>query len=359
MRSSLLLTLTLTAGALVGAIVGCSAVSDDEIGQGDNAVVDTTLDDDDDFDVRDRMGRPEMTNVTAGAGLAKIKLAKVKLAGLKEALATETDATKKAELGAQAEAVGADLSKLAAELGAPESQQLKAELAKDAADDAKEAAAIAEAKRNNQPAPTFGRRVPAHFRAYNRQHTFHPREGERAEAKRLLAAGIRALDTLSVDGQSPDQKDWSETEILSMAEVLSEDALIVNLKGECTKDAQSYMGIEEVTLKLTDEPVDLASCGGRTLNDDIIDDTLTMWIRKSFDFRADSPRRVGDSIIAVTKPGSFNGIPLSPASDAFPYLGERRDNPFVGAGACSGVCRSPSGGTSGASSSGDPSGAPQ
>ena len=55
---------------------------------------------------------------------------------------------------------------------------------------------------------------------------------------------------------------------------------------------------------------------GRNLNDDIIDDVLTMWVKKSFDFStADNPRRVTDKL---DKPTLVDGN----TGSAFPYLGD-------------------------------------
>jgi len=131
-----------------------------------------------------------------------------------------------------------------------------------------------------------------------------------------------------------------------MAEILEEDALIVNLegKGECMKNTESYFGFERDAFNGVAE--NKSNCGGRTLDDDIIDDTLTMWVKKSFDFSETNDKRVRDHVVPVTKAetvtiaelrGSFQ---LSPASDRFPYLGEPREKAFGGLGTCSVKCRS-------------------
>jgi len=334
--------------ALLGAavvVVGC-ARTEDEVDSTDLAVT-QAAEDDDEFAVQDRMGRPEMTNVTIGAGLVRLRVAKGTFAAVQAQAAAETDPTKRDELAAKAKALGAELKRLADELGTPESVELKSGLVKDAETAAAEAKQVEDAKQAGKPAPTFPRRPSAFFRAYNHQHTFHPKAGERADAKRMLAAGIRALDTLSLDGVQPDATDWSEIEIGKIAEVLSEDALIVDLQGDCTKDTQSYFALEREAFQSADEKArNVASCGGRTLNDDIIDDTLTMWVKKSFDFEAKNPSRVGDHVIAVTV-AEEKSVPelggkwqLSPATDTFPYLGAARSEPFVGLGACSVTCRS-------------------
>ena len=327
----------------LGAVVGCASITDNGGNADEQAITDESKDDDDDFRVEDRMGRPEMTNVTMGAGLVRLKVVKGQLAAVTAQAAAETDAAKKAALGAQAQALGAELKRLATELGAPEAAELVAELGKDAATAAADAKAIEDARREGKPAPTFPRRTPAYFRAYNHQHTFHPKPGERADAKHLLAAGVRALDTIVVDGTTPDAQDWSEADIAQLAEVLSEDALIVDLNGDCTNDTQSYFAIEREAFQSAAEKArNVPSCGGRTLNDDIIDDTLTMWVKKSFDFEASNERRVGDNVVAVKKAGTAGPYLLSPAVETFPYLGEARSAPFIGAGACSVKCRSTS-----------------
>jgi len=237
------IALFLAAAAAVSVGVGCSAAGED-VESAEGAHTEKPQDDDDDFTVEDRMGRPEMTNVTIGAGLARLKVVKTTFGTLQAQAAAEADPTKKAALAAEAARVGAELKELATELGPPESEELKNALAKDAEIQATEAKAIEEAKRQGQPAPTFPRRPSGYFKAYNHQITFHPKPGERSDATRLLAAGIRALDTVSLDGTTPDPKDWSEEQIARMADLLAEDALVVDLKGDCTHDSQSYFAIE-------------------------------------------------------------------------------------------------------------------
>jgi hypothetical protein len=331
--------------ALLGAatvVAGCASTSDDDVDSSDQAQTQKAPDDEDDFTVEDRMGRPEMTNVTLGAGLVRLKVAKAKLGDAQGRAAAEPDPASKAALVAQAQALGAELKRLATELGAPEAEELKSALAKDAQTTAVEAKAVEDAKREGKPAPSFPRRTSGYFHAYNHQNTFHPKAGERADAKRLLAAGIRALDTLVLDGSTPDRQDWSEAEIQTVAEILSEDALIVDLEGDCTQDTQSYFSLErEAIQSATARAKNVASCGGRTLNDDIIDDTLTMWVTKSFDLGASNPRRVSDNVVAVKAAGSAGPYTLSPSIPKFPYLGEPRSAPFIGAGSCSIICRTP------------------
>lgn len=320
--------------------VGCAGTGED-VDTSEGAHTEKPQDDDDDFTVEDRMGRPEMTNVTMGAGLVRLKVVKTTFGALQAQVAAEADPTRKAALTAEMAKVGAELKQLATELGPPESEELKSALAKDAEIQAAEAKAIADAKAAGQPAPTFPRRPSGYFKAYNHQITFHPKPGERSDAMRLLAAGVRALDTLSLDGATPDPKDWSEDEVQKVAEILAEDALVVDLKGDCDHDSQSYFAIEREALQTPEEKAkNVRSCGGRTLNDDIIDDTLTMWVKKSFDFEAGNPRRVGDNVVAVKAAGAAGPYKLSPAIPSFPYLGEPRSTPFVGAGACSVKCRS-------------------
>jgi len=349
MKTSNMLLVALLGGVAV--VAGCAPTSEDDVDAADQAHTEKSQDDDDDFAVQDRMGRPEMTNVTMGAGLVRLKLAKGQFGALQAQAAAETDATKKAALGAEVQKVGAELKRLATELGAPEADELKSALAKDAATAADEAKQIEDAKQAGKPAPTFARRPSGYFKAYNHQHTFHPKPGERSDAKRLLAAGVRALDTLIVDGTTPDAQDWSEEEIGTISDILSEDALIVDLAGNCTEDSQSYFAIEREAIQSEAERAkNVASCGGRTLRDDIIDDTLTMWVKKSFDFEASNPRRVSDNVVVVKAAGNVGPYKLSPSIAKFPYLGEPRDTPFVGLGACSVSCRSKAPATSSSAS---------
>lgn len=309
MKTSNMLVLSLLGAAAV--VAGCATTAPDDVDSTDLAqVAKRAEDDDDELVVQDRMGRPEMTNVTIGAGLVRLKLAK-----------------------------GGEQQALAGQLKA-EDPELVAGLAKDAADAAAEAARVAAGGKPGQ------RRPSAYFRAYNHQQTFHPKDTERADAKRMLAAGIRALDRLSLDGQSPDPEDWTEAEVLRMAEILEEDALIVNLdgKGDCMKSTVSYFGFERDAFRgVAENP---SNCGGRTLDDDIIDDTLTMWVTKTFDFGEAAPRRVRDHVVPVKKaetvavPELGGSFQLSPALDRFPYLGEPREKAFRGLGTCSVKCRS-------------------
>jgi hypothetical protein len=353
-------------GALT-VIVGCSTEADDAASSGGQAQQ-LAESDDDEFDVEDRMGRPEMTNVTIGAGLVRLKL-------LKDALTKTTDK-------AQQAAIGAELQTLAVELGTPQSAGLKSELAnanvitprvQQATDDAKafaarvEAALTAKAKGEKRDltsaekaqiadaksAAEHVRRVPAYFKAYNKQHVFHPQPGERQDAMNLLGAGIRADDTLAITAEGPaDAKDWSEDDLKKILPILAEDALIVDISKPCDIDSQSFFSIERDMLSddLGVGKSASSSCGGRTLQDDIIDDILTMWVHKSFDFGPNNARRVTDNVIAVNandvgKTGGLtlpNGDPvpgikinLSPTTSTFPYLGDPRDVPFVGAGSLS------------------------
>ena len=208
-----------------------------------------------DFVVLDRMGRPEMTNVTLGMGMKEIE----------------------------------------ADTRAPESEQLAKELA-------------------NQDA-----KLSAHVRAYNHQNTFHPRRGDREHAKRVLSAGIRSCDV--VGRLSKNDQDWTAHDIEIVTDILSEDALVVDLSKRCDINTQSFFDIEREEYLQRGGTANDASyaqhrtCGGRTLNDDVIDEMLTMWINKSFDLSLDNPLRVTDHI---DKPKLDDGEP----SNTFPYLGE-------------------------------------
>jgi hypothetical protein len=249
-----------TIGSLVGVVAvlaGCAVDAGDDASSSDQAQT-AAIEREDDFVVLDRMGRPEMTNVTMGIGARDF----------------EADGT------------------------APESAGLRAALSEKV---------IA---------------VSAHVKAYNRQNTFHPKPGERAHAERVLGAGIRALDKAGL-GPIPDAVDWKPSELEILTEILSEDALVVDLSKPCDIDTPSFFDIEReelvrrgVTSADPARPVEHQTCGGRTLGDDIIDDVLTMFMKKSFDFASkDNPRRVSDW---VDRPTLVDGNPTS----RFPYLGE-------------------------------------
>lgn len=248
-------------GALFGALavmVGCSAGPEDDASATDQAQTARPTEQESDFIVFDRMGRPEMSNVTIGMGMWETDASTVK----------------------------------------PESAELAAEIA---------AGTVV---------------VGPHVRAYNKQNVFHPKAGERAHARRILGAGIRAIDTVGLP-LLQDPKDWDDKEIDIMTDILSEDALVVDLAKPCTIDTQSFFDIEREEYlrrggKSTDPagPIEHKTCGGRVPNDDIIDDVLTMFVHKSFDFaNAKSERRVTDKL---DKPTLVDGNPTS----TFPYLGE-------------------------------------
>lgn len=240
--------------ALFPVLVACAsqALEDDETEGSELAAQEEN---EDDFVVIDRMGRPEMTNVTLGMGVKELN----------------------------------------ADTRAPESQQLAKEL-------------------------TIENSLNAHVRAYNHQNTFHPKPGERGHAKRVLAAGIRASDVVGLLRNNP--QDWSAEEIEIVTDILSEDALVVDISKRCNIDSQSFFDIERSEYLQrggkandTGAPLEHRTCGGRTLNDDVIDEMLTMWINKSFDLSLDNPNRISDHI---DKPKLDDGEP----SNTFPYLGE-------------------------------------
>jgi hypothetical protein len=243
-------------GIVLGTLMGLFACSIAEDTGSDEQVQSSESENEDDFEVLDRMGYPEMSNVTIGMGKSAI----------------ERDQTK------------------------PESELLKEEL------------------------KNVDSKLPPHVRAYNRQNTFHPKAGERAHARRILAAGIRASDTVGVFSK----QDWSDAEIDIITDILSEDALVVDISKPCTIDTVSFFDIEREEYverggKTTDAKIfgKHQTCGGRTPNDDIIDDVLTMWVNKSFYFSKDSPRRLSDNIDIDTPP-LVDGTTTS----KFPYLGE-------------------------------------
>lgn len=254
-------------GVLLGALtvmVGCAAAPDDAASTTDQAQTSIPPEQEADFVVLDRMGRPEMTNLTIGMGMAEI---------------------------------GSDPTK-------PESAGLAAEIG---------AGTVV---------------VGPHVRAYNRQNVFHPKKGEREHARRVLSAGIRAIDTVGLP-LFHDTQDWQPSEVAIVADILSEDALVVDIAKPCTIDSQSFFDIEREEFlrrggKSTDPAgagaIEHKTCGGRTLNDDIIDDVLTMFVNKSFDFTtAGSPRRVTDRL---DKPTLVDGN----TTRTFPYLGEPHED---------------------------------
>lgn len=278
-------------------LAGCSEEADDA-GSTEGAST-ATVEDESDFVVLDRMGRPEMTNVTFGPGVEAMKKALEK-GGLKPL--------------------------------APESERLAAER-------------------------KIESNLNAEFRAYNKQNVFHPGPGDRDHALRLLREGIMVLDSAKrlptldlgdIRVSSPeelantndsllgrvlesvknavsvtiDPMDWTPKDIGIITDILAEDALIVDISKKCDKNTASFMDIErEIYLArggtTTDAKVSAThtTCGGRTFNDDIVDDVLTMWVSKSFDFSKSNPRRVSDGI---DKPD----LDDAEYTSTFPYVGK-------------------------------------
>lgn len=251
-------------GLALASLLAMAACS--KAGEGDDdesSALQAGIEQESDFVVLDRMGRPEMTNLTMSMGKAGM----VDFPGL-------------------------------------ESEGLRREHAQRAT------------------APKLGlveAEAAADVRAYNRQNTFHPQPGEREHAKRALTAGIRASDEVGFVFHN--EKDWSERDLEIMGDILSEDALVVDISKPCHKDTQGLFEIERAELlargvKLNDGPRSgPATCGGRTLNDDVIDHVITAWVNKSFDWSPNNRLRVSDGI---DKPKLDDGE----TSDTFPYLGE-------------------------------------
>jgi len=91
---------------------------------------------------------------------------------------------------------------------------------------------------------------------------------------------------------------WPAADRDALAELLLDDYLVINVSGQCSR--ARYFAIERAMLEGADE----LGCGGRSLDDDIIDDLYTLLVN-----RGEGPR-IRDGVDRATQP----------PSTAFPYL---------------------------------------
>jgi hypothetical protein len=126
-----------------------------------------------------------------------------------------------------------------------------------------------------------------------------------------IASRIAELDTLVlVDGGAPDPVDWPDGGVL--LPMLLGDTLFVDTALPCTGPdggfVPSYLDIEREAF-LLGPPYTHTTCSGRTPNEAVIDETLTLLVT--------GPRQEGDGGPVVTQ-----GVagPARPATTTFPYL---------------------------------------
>lgn len=137
---------------------------------------------------------------------------------------------------------------------------------------------------------------------WNAEDTFNTRSKKRAELRAFLRAGLEEFDVRD----SGD--DWREGDSRTEAflDLLLDDVLVLDLSkpplsGGST--ANTFFEIEHAALTGRRHH----TCGGRTPNDDVIDTTLTLFVRG---LDAPPELRISDGLDSA----------LRPASDEFPYL---------------------------------------
>jgi hypothetical protein len=139
---------------------------------------------------------------------------------------------------------------------------------------------------------------------YNAQSSFEPNVPRVLQD--ALAARLVALDTLTLGDAGPDQVDWmvpdgGQHPLLPM---FVSDVLLVDTSKSCVAAdggfASSYLDVEREIL--LDGPAH-TTCGGRTPNEDVVDETLTLLV-------TDGRQPVRQGVSGPTKP----------ATTTFPYL---------------------------------------
>jgi hypothetical protein len=142
------------------------------------------------------------------------------------------------------------------------------------------------------------------FGALHRQKTTKTRD--------WLTAGVRFLDRLDRDVILQPKVDFTDAQVGAIVDVFSEDALIVDIGKRCRADGPSFLDLERE--RLTGHAHQ--TCGGRVLNDDVIDDLLTLFIRGKWDFNDGPDKRLEKDWV---------GPENRTVSDAFPYLAPPHD----------------------------------
>jgi hypothetical protein len=123
-----------------------------------------------------------------------------------------------------------------------------------------------------------------------------------------IASRIEEFDTLVLtDGGAPDPVDWPEGG--SLLPMLLGDTLIVDTGLSCTAAdggfVASYLDIEREAFSLGPQHTH-TTCGGRTPNEDVVDETLTLLVTAD---------RTGAPQVTQGVAG-----PTRPATTTFPYL---------------------------------------
>jgi hypothetical protein len=166
--------------------------------------------------------------------------------------------------------------------------------------------------------------------AWNADATFAMSPGHIRSFRDAMVAGLARLDDLdrfddpraaaepnAGPGLSPD---WARPH--PMADLLLGDALLVDPSRPCTANQDTYFEIEMASFRGLPPDATGArhqTCGGRTLNADVIDETLALFIN--------GPDRVPPGPPLYGPPGAYaprrgDGIdrPRTPGTDVFPYL---------------------------------------
>jgi hypothetical protein len=143
-------------------------------------------------------------------------------------------------------------------------------------------------------------RVPALKVEYNGDDSFDVPDGQRAKYLAAISSAIAHYDSL--DGTV----DHDPAAVAALAAVLVEDHLRIDLSRSCDLTGEGHFAIERAELHGGEQ----ASCGGRSLDEDVFDQLLTIY---TSGFRADAPR-AGDGVDREHSTGL--------SSDTFPYLAE-------------------------------------
>jgi Domain of unknown function (DUF4331) len=129
---------------------------------------------------------------------------------------------------------------------------------------------------------------------YNLEDPFHMSKDYRGAYRARLNANLAAIDRLDGKTDWPLGPDGDHP----LTDLLLDDYLVVDVSKPFAED--SYLEIERAVLQ--GRPHE--TCGGRSLNDDVMDTMYTLFIN------ADKGPRISDGVDQATKP----------ASDVFPYL---------------------------------------
>jgi hypothetical protein len=136
---------------------------------------------------------------------------------------------------------------------------------------------------------------------YNMEDAFHLAEGYLTAYRARLDANLAFWDGL--DGRT----DWAPDEGRHpLTDLILHDYLVVDL-GKPYQERGSFLEIERAAMR----GVPHRSCGGRSLNDDVMDTLFTLLVN------AGTGPRVSDGVDAASRP----------ATRAFPYLSDANPSP--------------------------------